>query len=80
MCLTEVQFTKRFEVYVRPLTPGFTEALMVEFDVLISGVVAPVTIPERVVFGRSVFVGTDTALILYWIYHLPLVVSRRSVW
>jgi hypothetical protein len=35
--------------------------------------------PERFAYGKVIFVtATDGVVILYWIYHLPLAVLRRS--
>lgn len=71
---------KMSEVNIREvsMTHPLVDGLMAAVEVLVSDVVFPVTVPERFAVGRRVFVGVEVALSLYWIYHLPLVVSRVS--
>jgi hypothetical protein len=61
------------------ITHPVTEGLITAVDVPVSALVLPpVIVPVIVVVGRSVFNGVEVTSTIYWIYHLPLVVSSVS--
>lgn len=69
------------EVKVREvsITHPVAEGLIAAVDVPVSALVLPVIVPVIVVVGRSIFNGVEVTSTIYWIYHLPLAVSRRSI-
>ena len=60
------------------ITHPVAEGLIAAVDVLVSGDTPPVTVPARLAVGRRTLVGVAVASTMYWIYHLPLVVSSVS--
>ena len=66
------------KIKVVSITHPVTEGLITAVDAPVSALVLPVIVPVIVVVGRSVFNGVEVTSTIYWIYHLPLVVSSVS--